>query len=486
MNTHELRSIAADLDGDRAPQDVPLADVISALSDGERAVKRVAAGVLSEVAARQASLLEEYATNIAAAMTSEDPLVREPVMRAFAATAEARPSVVPPQDDVVSAGLTASDPAVRVPASRALAALARSDAEAIVANGAAWYKALESATEDSVPSVRMNTLQTWAEAAEADPDRATTVVKQAGSALHAGDSEVRYSALHFFTTLSSERPDAVAPHLDSVGSLLSDPYGPHRGLAAAVIGNAGFEEASRVTPYVEDLADLLADPDPTAQQNASNALLALALETPAPVANAGAGEHIRELLVRDVVRVQENGLHLAAVLVDHNPRCIADPASVKKAAADLRSDPVLEVESHVFDRIETALDQVDTPEPVSTSRNDVGDSGGDAEATAEQDPVAGKETKMSDATPASSSGSNSGPADTASTPESSSQHDESDEYRTEVFGEGGSAGRSEATSGSTDGAVSGTDVSFCPECGEDLTDYDAPTFCPACGWSLGE
>lgn len=484
MNTHELRSITANLDGDQAPQDVPLDDVISALSDSERAIKRAAAGVLSEVAARQASLLEEYVASITAAATSEDPLVREPTMRAFAATAEAHPSVVPPQDEVVAAGLTASDPAVRVAASRALAALTGSDAQAIVADRAAWHGALESAIEDSVPSVRTNALQAWAAAAEADSDRATAVIEQASSALHAGDSEVRYGALHFFTVLSGERPDAVVPHLDSVGALLRDPYGPHRGLAAAVIGNAGFEEASRVTPYTEELTDLLADPDPTAQQNASNALLALAIETPAPVAEAGAGEHVRKLLRRDVVKVQENGLHLAAILVEHNPRCISDPASVKKAVAGLQSDPVLEVESHVFDRIETALDQVDTPEPVSTSRNDVGDSGGDAEATAEQDPVAGKETKMSDATPASPSGSNSGPADTASTPESSSQHDESNEDRTEVFGESGSAGRSEATSGSTGGAVSGTDVSFCPECGEDLTDYDSPTFCPGCGWSL--
>lgn len=483
MNIHELRSITADLDGDRAPQDIPLDDVISALSDSERAIKRAAAGVLSEVAARQGSLLEEYVTSITAAATSEDPLVREPAMRAFAATAEARPSLVPPQDNVVAGGLTASDPSVRVAASRALTALAGDDAQAIVTDGAAWYRALESATEDSVPSVRTNALRAWAAAAEADPDRATAVIEQASSSLRAGDSEVRYGALHFFTVLSGERPDAVVPHLDSVGALLSDPYGPQRGLAAAVIGNAGFEEASRVTPYTEELTDLLADSDPIAQQNASNALLALAVETPAPVAEAGAGEHVRELLIRNVVKVQENGLHLAAILAEHNPQCIADPTEVREAVANLRPDSVLEVESHVFGRIETALDQVNTPEPVNTSSNDAGDSR-DAEATAEQDTVAAQESKSTDPTAAPPSGSTNEAADTAATSTSGSRQDENDENRTEVFDGKESAARSGTTSGSTGGRVSRTDVSFCPECGEDLTEYDAPTFCPACGWSL--
>ena len=460
MDVPELRTITAEIDGDRAPQDVPIDDVVGAMSTGDADRARAAAGVLSEVAARRSSMLTDYAGSIVAAAGSEDPLVRAPAMTALAAIAESRPAVVGSHDDVVAGGLAASDPEVRVAASRAVAALAQSDAESVVAPEAAWSGTLRTTVNDPDRRVRADGLRALAEAAEADPRWATEVLGQAVESLHAGDFDVRHAALHLFTVLSGEQPASVRPHLEPVGDLLTDPYGPLRGLAAAVIGNVGYEEAAVVTPYTSALTVLLADPDPTAQQNASNALLALAPKDPATVAAAGAGDHVRRLLNRDVVAVQEIALHLTAVLVDHDPQCIADPAAVKDAVARLRSDPVLDVESRVFDRIEGALDRV-AGTGTDTASSAASGFGNDA---AETDPS------------------------TVASSQSGGQQGTDDEGDTEVFGSSSptSPADPDTDTGSSSGAGDGVDVSFCPECRKDLSDYDAPTFCPECGWSLGE
>lgn len=499
MNTSELRTIASELDDGRSPQDVPIAEVSQVLLSDDLNRATAAARVLSEVANRQASLLEPAINEIADVIRQNDPLLSGLAMNVFAAVAEYDATIVLNYDGRVAQGLKAEDPTIRTGASRAIAALAEADPDSVAASDTAWHGLLQERVNDPVPEVSANVLRTLSEIIGTHdlPARTTDSVAER---LSVADYELRHSALYFFATLAMDQPGEVLPYLEQVSDCLRDPFGPHRGLAAAVIANVSHSEPNGIDHHQcsEELAMMLSDPDPTAQQNASNALINIGIDSPELVATADVGTRLQDLLERDVVAVQENGIRLTALLLDYDPTIIAAPSKVKHLISDLRSDPVISIDKDVFDRIDGALSRIVTSDSRDSdadtagitsrsSSSNLSDTGASDASTSDKVDIASSETQHGSQSPAAGSSQN----DPTNTTSGKSTEEENE---TEVFDHTSNTEDSEiqqnerddtgTTQDSTYSDDQDVSVSFCPECGENLDSYNNPTFCPECGWSL--
>jgi hypothetical protein len=472
MNRTELWGLRADISADqRDASSVPVEEVradLAARNDGRR---RAAAAVLAVTAQSHPGTVEPVIDDLAQGASDSHPAVRADCLSALAAVCETAPEGVGDSVDALVAGLKDDDPEARQASTTGIVSLLEATSDPGSTPLSDHTAEIRSAVTDPVPAVRAGGFTALSELVETVPDQAIAATESAFEALSAGAEVVRERALYYLIEVSEVHPQTVAD--DAVGEGLTDSVGMHRSHAACVIGNVGEDDTAFVRRFQTALVTMLTDPEPLARQNAAYALALVALDDPASVADAGAGEHILPLLETELVGAQENGIQLLALLLEHDATAVGQPEAVSDQLRDLRTEDALSIDDEFIRDVQDMLEQ-------------------DSDDTTESTP-SGSEQKT-DRTSQTAETRTDSTADDRKSARSVADN-------TEVFSSGsgtaGSEGEETATSepgtdnvdaGESSAPQSGRTTSrsanFCPDCGSDLRPYDDPNHCPDCGGSI--